>query len=384
MTGRALTAAILCLALRAGGEASAQEPRIFEGPGAWKHPESRKPTEQELLFNDRNAGGFQSRSFYFTAYLDDEVHVEISLFRWGYGLLGGWGLQVVTAESGGTPFVFEERISDREITTAQDRFHIRFGDNLLQGRGGDYDVSLRLREFGCDLRFKGQVPPWMPGDGYAYLDPQRNVYIRYGVPAPLARVEGFLTLAGRTRAVRGWGYADRGLIAAPISRMSSPTYAFRAFGAARGGEPGCIVSLLRYESHPAYGPVVIPVLLYVEGKRWVIASREVSFTAGDWVEDPELSVPYPRRLAVRVVGTALGTPEGGTVRLEGAFVGASVYHYSDVFEKIPGVFRALVDVFFDRPIIFRLLGSFHGTVSFPDGTERALYLRGHGEYTVID
>ena len=134
MTGRALTAAILCLALRAGGEASAQEPRIFEGPGAWKHPESRQPTEQELLFNDRNAGGFQSRSFYFTAYLDDEVHVEISLFRWGYGLLGGWGLQVVTAESGGKPFVFEERIVPAAFKIGSHQTMFRFDGRVLPTR----------------------------------------------------------------------------------------------------------------------------------------------------------------------------------------------------------------------------------------------------------
>ena len=384
MKGRAWAAVVFGLLLGCAVAAPCQEPRIFVGPGAWEHPSSSRTTERDLLFNDRFPRGFQSRSFYFTAYLDDGLHLEISVFHWEYGLLGGWGLQVVTAGRGDEAFVFEERIPDREISVGRERFFVRFGANLLEGAEGRYSVSLRLEGFDCDLEFTALVPPWLPGDGYAALGREGEAYIRYGVAAPLAAVTGTLSVSGRTRSVQGWGYADRGLIAAPINRMSSPTYSFRAFGRGSPGTSGLIVSLLRYESHPHYGPTVVPVLLCIEGEQWLIAAREFSFAAGDWAEEPQLPVAYPRRLAVRAGGILPGEPGGGFVLLEGAFVGTALYHYADVFEKIPGVFRALVDVFFDRPIIFRMLGSFEGTITFSDGSRSELSLPGHAEYTVVE
>ena len=358
---------------------AAEEPEIFEGPFSWENPGLARASEKELLFNDRNSGGFKSRSFYFTAYFDDGEHLEISVFQWEYSLFGGWGFQVVVADALGRSFVLEDRIPDRAVSVAEDRFLIRFGDSVLTGSDGRYRVRLELKQFRCDLSFDSRVPPWSPGDGYARLDSQAGAYIRYGIAAPLAEVRGSLTVSGRTRQVAGWGYADRGLIAAPINRMNSPTYAFRGFSPYRKGEPGWLVSLLRYESHPAFGPVDVPVLLLIEGDRWIIATKMLRFTATDFVESTGTSVPYPTRMEVY----AEYLVPGGRVCLDGAFVGTSLYHYSDVFEKIPAVFRAIIEVFFQRPIIFRLVGAFRGTVTFPDGSTRELELVGHGEYTVV-
>jgi hypothetical protein len=380
MPVRAPVAALLCLTFSLAVSAGAEERRIFEGSLAWEHPERAHVTEQELLFNDRASGGFQSRSYYFTGSLEGGEHLEISVFQWEYGLFGGWGYQVVVASPGAPPFVVEERIPDRAITAATDRFLIRFGDSVLAGSDGHYLVRMKVEGFRCELSFDSRVPPWSPGDGYARLDPDRGVYIRYGVAAPLARVRGTLTIGDRTRTVQGWGYADRGLIAAPINRMNSPTYAFRGFGPVASGEEVWLISLLRYESHPEFGPVDIPVVFVIEDSRWVFASKDIRFSAADFVEDEGMSVPYPRRLEVH----ATQRTDAGTVTLDGVFLGSTLYHYSDVFEEIPPFFRKIIQAFFHRPIIFRMLGTFHGTVRLPDGTLRQLRLEGHAEYTVVD
>ncbi|MBN1838092.1 MAG: hypothetical protein JW820_19700 [Spirochaetales bacterium] len=394
MRGRVLFMVLLAALLRTAPPASPEEPRLFEGAAAWEHPEDWHPAERDLLFNDRRAGGFQSRSFHFTGYLNDGIHLEISLFRWEYGLFGGWGLQVLVAEPGREPCAFEERIPEGDMEVAAERFHIRFGENLLQGSRGRYTVSLRLRELRCDLYFRSLVPPWIPGDGYAAMDRNGTAYVRYGVSVPVGWVEGSLSLQDRTLPVRGPGYADRGLIAAPINRMSSPTCAFRGFSGDGGEGSVSIISLLHYQTHPEYGSSAIPVVLFIEGRRWVLASRKVSLTAAEWVEEPHLPVAYPRRLEVEAIGegygasTSAGSAAGGEVvagpvRLEGAFVGTSLYHYSDVFQKIPALFRDLVDLFLDRPIIFKLLGRFEGTITYPDGTRQQVRLPGHAEYTVV-
>jgi hypothetical protein len=105
----------------------------------------------------------------------------------------------------------------------------------------------------------------------------------------------------------------------------------------------------------------------------------MSFTASDFVESPETKIPYPTRLEVRAEKVV---PEG-RVRLDGAFVATSLYHYSDVFDKIPAFFRGIIEAFFQRPIIFRFLGTFRGKLTLPDGSTRDLRLIGHGEYTII-
>lgn len=386
MTGRALAAAVLCLAVRAAPPVASQGHHIFEHPEAWRRPQSVRVADEDLLFEDRRGGGFRGRSFYFTGYLNDEIHLEISLFEWRYSLFGGWGIQVVVAGGEDPPLVIEKRIPDRKITIVREPFSVRFGDSLFEGRGGRHQVSLGLEEFGCDLLFESRVLPWQPGDGYARLDPERGAYIRLGVPAPLARVSGYLSVAGRTRNVRGWGYADRSLIAVPINRMNSPTYAFRSFGPCDEAEAGWIVSLLSYESHQDFGAVTIPVLLLIEGSRWLLTTKQMSSWPGEFVQEPDLPVAYPLRFELLAEGERIEEGEaapGGLVRLEGAFVWTSMYHYSDVFTRIPAFFRSLVEVFFERPLIFRFLGSFQGTLTLPDGTVRELSLAGHGEYTVI-
>ena len=86
----ARVAAILLLVTWAAAPATAQDGRVFQGSERWRRPGTAPATESELLFDDRSAGGFQSRSFYFTAYLEGGVHLEISVFRWEYGPFGGW------------------------------------------------------------------------------------------------------------------------------------------------------------------------------------------------------------------------------------------------------------------------------------------------------
>ena len=63
---------------------------------------------------------------------------------------------------------------------------------------------------------------------------------------------------------------------------------------------------------------------------------------------------------------------------------SDLYHSTDIFAKLPGFFRGLVSLFFKRPVIFRTLGYFEGTVTGPDGLTERLYLPGQCEYSILD
>jgi hypothetical protein len=69
--------------------------------------------------------------------------------------------------------------------------------------------------------------------------------------------------------------------------------------------------------------------------------------------------------------------------LRGRFIVTDLYHLIDIIAKLPGAFRELVSLFFKRPVIFRTLGYFEGTVTGPDGSTERLFLPGQCEYSIL-
>jgi hypothetical protein len=341
------------------------------GP-AWPPPEEVTLTNEELLLEDPYTGHFRSRFWYINAMLVDGTALTVSLFQWRYGLLGDAGLLVLCAQPGAETYVLETKLDELEV--AGDRLHYRFGESLLEGDAGGARVRLRLPDFSCDLELRNLLNPWKPGDGYVYLSRQRDVYTRHSVTSPFAEVSGSLEVRGRWRPAEGWCYADRGIVAMPLSRMNPEQFSFRVFGPVGDGEPW-MLSLLESVSARAYGSRRVASLLLARGGEWLLATADHESRAEEYYREAGVPFAFPHRFRVRA------RQDGRT--LDGEFVVSKLFHLNDILRRLPPAFRAVAEALIRRPVIYRLAGDFHGYLEEADGSRVILELRGQGEYSIM-
>jgi hypothetical protein len=159
--------------------------------------------------------------------------------------------------------------------------------------------------------------------------------------------------------------------------MSSPTLAFRGFAPAeQDDEKRWFVSLLQYTTHPSYGHKDIPILILARGGQWAFTTKEYTLETTDLRAEGASSLAFPHCYNLRASGNGY--------QLRGRFVVTDLYHLTDILEKLSPFFRSLVSLFFKRPVIFRMVGYFEGTVTCPDGSIEQLYLPGQCEYSIVD
>jgi hypothetical protein len=132
------------------------------------------------------------------------------------------------------------------------------------------------------------------------------------------------------------------------------------------------ISTLTTISHPFYGSLKLPMLLVAHGDRWVFTTMRYSFDLLEMtaLEDPPY--PYPARIVVSA------RDQGYT--LDGAYTVDEPYWITDIFQRLPKLFRTIASWFVKRPVIFRNLARFEGTVTGPDGIATPLRLSGQAEF----
>jgi hypothetical protein len=373
------TALACCICLLSGMQIEAapeQGVRIYEPAASWDVPELVSPTRESLLFTEPVANRYASRSFYYTGLTRDGYVYVIQVFHWHYAWFDGWGVAVLASDPDGNCYISEGRISDKKLTESKEALSIRFGGNLLEDEGQTSRIVLATEGFRCDLVIRSILPPWTPGNGYALLVGDDDIYMRKAVPVPLAATSGTLQIGDKTISADGWCYGDRSLIVAPPGKLNFNGCAFRVFGPQPSGdEEPWMLALLDYTSVGKPAGQRIPMLLMAHGREWILTSKEYQITFGDLAVDAGTSFSYPGRvhLSVRSRGYSL----------EGDYICDRLAATTDVFDNFPALLRTAVSVFIKRPIIFRMIGHFEGTLVDPDGSIEHLRLAGGGDYFVV-
>jgi hypothetical protein len=262
------------------------------------------------------------------------------------------------------------------LTESKEALSIRFGGNLLEDEGPTSRIVLATEGFRCDLAIRSILPPWTPGNGYALLVGDDDIYMRKAVPVPLATTSGTLQIGDKTISAEGWCYGDRSLTVAPPGKLNFTGCAFRVFGLQPSGdEEPWMLTLLDYTSVGKPAGQRIPMLLVAHGREWIFTSKEYQITSEDLVYDAGTSLSYPSRvhLSARSRGYSL----------EGDYICDRLVATTDVFDNLPALLRAAASVFIKRPIIFRMVGHFEGTLGKPDGSVEQLRLAGGGDYFMV-
>jgi hypothetical protein len=329
-------------------------------------------SDEDLLLADPYAGHFRSRFWYFNAALVDGTALTLSLFQWRYGPIGEAGLLVLSTEPGAETFALETKLE--ELEAAPDRLRYSFGESVLEGDREGARLRLRLPDFSCDLELRNLLNPWKPGDGFTRLNRRGDVYTRLSVTSPFAEVTGSMTVRGQWRPVLGWGYADRGVVSMPMSRINPEQSTFRVFGPAGQGEPW-MLSVSESAAHRAYGSQRSATLLLARGGEWLMATSEHEFQAEEYRKEEGAPFPFPHRFRLRA--------RQDDRTLEGVFTVSRLYYLNDILKKLPPAFRALAEALIRRPVIYRLEGGFSGILEEADGSQVILQLSGQGEYQIM-
>lgn len=374
--GLQVLGSLLLLLLARPEPGGAQEARIFQPPDTWLHPEKAFLRERDLLFQDPYTQNFGSGTFSFAGRLDDGTFFNFTVFQWRYTIWSGWGLFVLIVEPDGSRFVLEERIPDKTVSLSPDRLLLRFGDSSITGSDGEYRIRLNVPGLACDIAVHNLLPPWQPGDGYAWLTSKRDVYMRYGVHSPWAVTSGTLVLRGRTHSGRGQCFGDRSRASYPLSRMYPSLIAIRGFSAAQVPPADrWFLGTVFLRTHESYGSLPVAHLILAHGGRWVFTTRNFTLAPADLRQEERSRLPWPRTFRL--------TAEENGYLLRGEFTSTELVHLTDILRRLPAMFQPIAAVFLKTPVIFRSVGFFRGALTLPDGAIQAIELPAQCEYNIL-
>jgi hypothetical protein len=349
---------------------------IFSNPSDWYQPDEVRVSSEDLFSSEPYTVDWMSRSFFFVGRLDDGMFFVFNPFFWQFGGFRSWGLTVLVTDEDGRLFSFNGSLPLTLNEMTMSGLDLELGGNLFQMSGSGTYVRIALKGFSCNLHITNILPAWKPGDGWAWYDSARKAFSRYAVAAPLAQVSGSITVFGQSTSADGQCFVDTSYSVQPLRRPNSPTYTMRAFS-----EPDVLaqdqvfVDMLSSITDKSYGSLPLSMLLVAKGGSWLFTTRDFTLIPDDWASMDDPPFPYPR--SYRVSASKSG------YQLEGEFVVVRLYHTTDVFQSIPRFLRPLVSLFVKRPVLYRMIGWFDGSLVSPDGSLRKLALPAHGEYVLV-
>jgi hypothetical protein len=348
--------------------------RIYESPWNWEHPNELRLTEEETFPHTPYDGDWQTHSYYFMGRLDAGGIVVMNPFQWRYGVLGTWGMYLIVLDPLGRVFAWDGKLGDGSPEVAPSGMHVSAPNGRFDSGIGVHHWVVDVPGFSCDLTFRNVVPAWKPGSGVAWFDGEH--YTAYSIPAPWAELSGTVTVNGETVDAAGQCLLDSSETWVPLTRVNAATKAARVWSPP--GTPRAdrwYIGTLITISHSGFGSLRLPMLLVAHGDRWVFTTKEFSFDVLEeaMLDDPPY--PYPTRVALHARDQGYA--------LEGVYTLPSLYYLTDVFQRLPKLFRVIASWFVQRPVITRQLARFEGTVSFPDGSTARLDLRGQAEFVIM-
>jgi len=241
-------------------------------------------------------------------------------------------------------------IGECDVRVGRSHAHAEFPADSLP----IHHVYLSEEDVTVDLRFHNELPGWMPGEGETLFG-HTDVF-GWVVPAPRARVEGTVTVGGRTRTVTGRGYADHNWGAGDMKRVIDRWH----WGRLYDDDYSLLYALVRTQDRWA-GHESRPLML-ARGGEIVLSTGEAEVTEGPAVFDATADRTYPEWLRIVV-------PDVVDLRL----TVTSVVHAHNLLTDVPvaghPAFRPLLNRMVGHPGYFRFSSTFELTVTLDGVTE---------------
>ncbi len=337
--------------------------------------------DRSMAFTEMQYDHAMSDSVYAMAVFEDGRVFMFSLFHYDALLFDSWGVYMLLAEPDGATHWKTERLRKKTLAVSHETLSVSTGDNTVTGGGRYYRIRWHIENMAVDLTYRNILDPWMPDDGTDVLSEDGTVFQTRSVFTPWAEVTGTITIEDRTFRVSGEGMAEKTIIVNRLSRFNPELLSMRVFGVTREvlnrtpGPANFHIGLLDSTAHPSYGSQRIPRLFTVGDSTWLFATGdyEIDITQTRLSENGPYEYPTVFSLEAHAQGYTLS----GEYRVE------RLFNITDIIDEVPGWLRPLILIFINRPVYFRCLGFFDGTLTSPDGTTEPFLLYGPYEYVIV-
>ncbi len=363
--------------------AAAEPARFYQETAAWLYPRSVQVEDTELSFTNKTFKHAITESVYCVCTFGDGWVFMTNYFRVVGDLVNRRGIYVLVADPDGNTYWKTHEIKESDFIIRDRHLYVSDGTNTIQGDGMSYAVSYDFNDFSCNLFFRNRLPPWKAEDGVVYFDDKEEMFEQRVVNCPWAEVTGTITIGDKEMRVTGHGYSEKSLHVAPITLYQPTMHSMRVFSprdlgdVPSGGEKEALrsISLFDFTTLPRFDSKRLSRLFIAEDDEWLLATPEYSLEPADFVKEDDLPYAYPQTIHVEAHTQGYD--------LEGSFQSEFLFDFTDILSEVPAVLRAIILLFVDRPVYFRLIGWFEGTLTRPDGSVTELKLYGPYEYIVV-
>ncbi len=335
----------------------------------WDHPNEVIVLPREMAFTSGNIGATKNESIYLWVYSPGGVVFLFSFFHVDTLLFDRWGMYALVADPEGNVYWITDTPQPRSIWYADDYLSITDGEMFFSGRGGRYRLTGGFEGLSCDISLESRLPAWKPGTGRLDYTQDGSSFQFRVLVVPWARASGTIEVDGKRFSINGHGYVSKTRFSNPLTRFAPYIHSLKLY------DDDTFLYMLDVTLNEAYDNRVVPMLVLAHKNRWLFTTRNYAYTVESYAEDDELPYPYPK--TIRVVAEDKG------YRLEGVYRESRRLNVTDVFAELPQLVRNMLDMILSRPVFFRAIGAFSGTLTYPDGTIRRLELDGPYEYTVV-
>jgi hypothetical protein len=342
----------------------------------WDHPNEVRVSSAKVAFSHTKYKHAKNESIYIMGYFSDGWVFMFNLFHMDTLLFDRWGAYALVGEPDGTSHWKTATPKSKNVLIEEDHLRYFDGVNLLE----DSDGSLRLKcdfgDFSCDLKFDKYLAAWKPGSGRENYT-ENGEYFQYkAVFMPWSEVTGTIGVDGQQHRVEGFGYGEKTLFVNSLTRFQPYLHALRLYTPIETPrEESWHIGILHATLNKAYGDRELPRLVVARGDEWLFTTRDYAFEP---LKTARLdTVSYEYATAFKLHAQKDGYIVDGIVE-ERVFI-----HFTDVFESLPLWVRNILMVFFKRPVYFRYISDFTGTITGPDGTVQSLDMSGPYEYVVV-
>jgi hypothetical protein len=342
----------------------------------WDHPEEVVVSAEELAFTTEKFAHAKNESIFVMGYFNDGWVVMFSVFHIDAKVLDRWGMYLLVAEPGGKSYWRTETPAEKDIVMGSDHFSYSDGTTYIEDSEERLVLRCSIDGIYCDLVLDKRMPAWKPGTGKEEYTDDGDAFQRKAVLVPLADLSGTITVGEKAVTVSGRGYAERTLFVNSLTRHQPYLHALRLYTPQETADDESLhIGLHQAVLSKAYGSREITRLVVARDDTWLFTTRDYVFEPLSYYLPDFSPYEYPVRFR-------LSAQKNGYT-LEGVLEERVFFHFTDIFSSLPKWARAILVVFFERPVFYRYVADFSGTLTDPDGTVRSLTMSGPFEYVVV-
>ena len=268
----------------------------WTGPGRRDAKIERLKLEDDGLHMDMGRKGMYEW-WYFDAHLESG-HTLVVFFHASNpnpGLEGKIGVEVVLLRPDGIRNQKFIAYDKSDFAAARDKPDVRIGGNTIKvdQRDGElplYNIYVKEKDFGCQLKYTAEVNGWKPGTGLSHFGDLG--YFGWVIPFARASVEGTITDGDRTIPVKGVGYHDHNWLNFQFQRIINYWMWGRIYSKNHTAAFAFIQCNGKVDNH------TVKVLMLAEGKEVILSMGEFDFLKEDYEYNPKAKYRFPRKIVI--------------------------------------------------------------------------------------